>query len=99
MTDTTATVPTDGGALPAAAPLNIGDIQNAIRVIDFACEQGAFKGWQVIEQVQAVRFRLLSFVESVQVPVDPTAPSAPLTNATVDVSNDLPPAAPGQAVA
>lgn len=38
------------------------DIQNALKVIDFACDQGAFKGWSTIEQVQVVRTKLAAFV-------------------------------------
>jgi hypothetical protein len=45
--------------------LGVQDIQNAVRVIDFAAEQGAFKGWQTIEQVLLVRNRLRSFVQAV----------------------------------
>lgn len=49
---------------PAADGLQLSfqDIQNALQVIDFACEQGAFKGWKTIEQVLSVRNRLDSFV-------------------------------------
>jgi hypothetical protein len=43
--------------------LGIVDIQNALKIIDFACEQGAFKGWQTIEQVQGVRNKFAAFVE------------------------------------
>ena len=42
--------------------LGIQDIQNALRIIDFAAEQGAFKGWSTIDQVKAVRTRLDDFV-------------------------------------
>ena len=48
---------------PQEAPsLGIQDIQNALRIIDFAAEQGAFKGWSTINQVLAVRTRLEEFV-------------------------------------
>lgn len=50
--------------------LNIDDIRNAIRVIDFSAEQGAFKGWQIIEQVLQVRNRLNDFVKAVMPPED-----------------------------
>lgn len=45
-----------------APSLGLVDIQNALKVIDFACDQGAFKGWSTIEQVQAVRTKLAAFV-------------------------------------
>ncbi len=47
-----------------AAPPSIGlaDLQNAVKVIDYAAEQGAFKGWTVIEQVIAVRNKINAFV-------------------------------------
>lgn len=44
--------------------LSISDIQNAVAVIDYACEQGAFKGWATIEQVLTVRARLKAFVDA-----------------------------------
>lgn len=47
-------------------PLDIVDIDNAIKVIDYAADQGAYKSWAVIEQVQLVRNRLLAVVAAVQ---------------------------------
>lgn len=51
---------------PAAAAeevrLSYLDIENAVKVIDYACKEGAFKGWEVIEEVYGVRKRLASFV-------------------------------------
>lgn len=63
MSDTSETV-----VAPEAAEsegnmtLTLNDIQNAVKVIDFAAEQGAFKGWQTIEQVLIVRNRLNAFL-------------------------------------
>jgi len=42
--------------------LNLKDIQNVLKIIDHACDQGAFRGWEVIEQVQYVRKRLNTFI-------------------------------------
>jgi hypothetical protein len=52
----------------AQDPASIGvvDLQNAVKIIDHAAEQGAFKGWQVIEQVIAVRNKLNAFVTAAQ---------------------------------
>lgn len=53
----------DNSTPQADAPsLGLVDIQNALKVIDFACDQGAFKGWSTIEQVQIVRTKLAAFV-------------------------------------
>jgi hypothetical protein len=49
-------------AAPAAPVIQITDLQNAVQIIDYACEQGAFKGWKVIEQVIAVREKLAAFL-------------------------------------
>jgi hypothetical protein len=49
-------------AAPAAPAIQITDLQNAVQIIDYACEQGAFKGWKVIEQVIAVREKLAAFL-------------------------------------
>ena len=53
---------------PAGPSLSVSDIQNAIRIIDFASEQGAFKGWNTIEQVLIVRNRLNDFLRAVLPP-------------------------------
>lgn len=45
-----------------AVPLELSDISNAVQIIDFAADQGAFKGWKTIEQVLGVRQRLNSFL-------------------------------------
>lgn len=45
--------------------LQIGDIENAVKVIDFAADQGAFKGWGTINEVMAIRNRLVVFLRSV----------------------------------
>lgn len=50
---------------PTGPSLGIVDVRNAVNVIDFACEQGAFKGWKTIVQVQEVRNRLVTFLEAV----------------------------------
>lgn len=64
MSDSLSTTTTE--APPADAPvLSIADIQNAIRVIDYAAEQGAFKGWNTIEQVLVVRNRMNEFLKAV----------------------------------
>ena len=50
---------------PEAGPtIGLTDLQNAVKVIDYACEQGAFKGWQTIEQVSAVRRKLMDFIQA-----------------------------------
>ena len=58
---TTATEPTKDDVI-----LSLADIQNAVKVIDFAAEQGAFKGWNTIEQVLNVRNRLNTFISAAQ---------------------------------
>jgi hypothetical protein len=55
--------------------LSITDIQNSIRVIDYAAEQGAFKGWSTIEQVLLVRNRLNDFLKAVA-PAQTDTPAA-----------------------
>jgi hypothetical protein len=45
--------------------LSTTDILNAVKVIDFACDQGAFKGWNTLENVARVRAKLLGFLQAV----------------------------------
>lgn len=56
------TVDTKAAETAAAPVIQITDLQNAVQIIDYACEQGAFKGWKVIEQVIAVREKLAAFL-------------------------------------
>lgn len=44
--------------------LNISDIADAVKVIDHAADQAAFRGWANIRQVLALRDRLELFVEA-----------------------------------
>lgn len=64
--------------------IDLSDLQNAVKIIDYACEQGAFKGWQVIEQVIAVREKIATFLKAaapapseaaVEAPSEPQAPA------------------------
>lgn len=77
-----------GAPAETAAPsISIQDLQNAVKVIDYACEQGAFKGWQVIEQVIGVRAKLVTFLEAAapaqaEVPAEAAAPKAKATKKT-----------------
>lgn len=45
--------------------LEFSDIQSALAVIDYAADQGAFKGWAVINQVSALRSRIAVFLDAV----------------------------------
>lgn len=63
----------------ASAPsIELADLQNAVKIIDYACEQGAFKGWQVIEQVISVREKIATFLKA----ATPPAAEAPAETAT-----------------
>ena len=55
----------EGNEVASDAPaLGLVDIKNAIAVIDYAAEQGSFKGWGTIQQVMNVRQKLAAFVEA-----------------------------------
>jgi hypothetical protein len=38
--------------------LHINDIIDIVKIVDYACEQGAFKGWATIRSVLQVRDRV-----------------------------------------
>ena len=44
----------------------VAEIKNAVAIIDHAADQGAFRGWDAINQVFACRARLLSFVQMME---------------------------------
>jgi hypothetical protein len=50
----------------APATISILDLANVVKIIDYAADQGAFKGWTVIEQVAGVRSKINAFVEAAQ---------------------------------
>lgn len=47
---------------PSPINLNVTDISDAVKVIDHAAEQGAYRGWTNIRQILALRDRLDAFV-------------------------------------
>lgn len=42
--------------------IGLADLQMAVKIIDHAADQGAFKGWASIQQVFAVRTKINNFV-------------------------------------
>lgn len=48
---------------PTLTSFTPDDLRAAVILIDYACEQGAFKGWENINKAFAVRNRIASFVE------------------------------------
>lgn len=56
---------TEAATTEAGTPqLTLADVKNAVNVIDYAANQGCFKGWDTIAQVMQVRQRLAAFVEA-----------------------------------
>lgn len=99
MSDTTNTTGVDE---PVADPagenpsLTLADIQNAIAVIDYAADQGAYKGWATIEKVFLVRTRMAAFITAATPPVDDaklesdvgTTTETPVVEANAPVTGD-----------
>jgi hypothetical protein len=77
VNDPTATTPVN---------LDVNDIANAVKIIDFACDQGAFKGWDTLLGVKGVRDRLSTFLASIPqpMPADPAAETAAPALANAD---------------
>ncbi|NJO62885.1 MAG: hypothetical protein HC836_33090 [Richelia sp. RM2_1_2] len=63
--------------------LTLADIKNAVNVIDYAANQGSFKGWEVIAQVMQVRQRLASFIEA----ATPKVEGEPVTTPQQEAAN------------
>jgi hypothetical protein len=55
--------------------LNITDIADSVKIIDYAFEQGAFKGLNNIRQIITVRDRLNVFVTAANASVPQNPPS------------------------
>ena len=71
----------------------IAELKNALTIIDYAAEQGAFKGWQVINQVLAVRGRVAAFVDLFEEAARQKAAEDAVGNSVVD-TGETPVAAP-----
>jgi hypothetical protein len=72
--------------------LNIADLANLLTVVDYAAEQGAFKGWQTIQQVIVVREKLAAFVMAAKAAEEAAAaqaqPQAPAPQAMNFITPD-----------
>lgn len=56
--------------------LNITHIAAAVKLIDIAAEQGAYRGWELIRQTLAVRDQLNAFVTAANAQVNSPATSS-----------------------
>jgi hypothetical protein len=74
--------------------LNVTDISDAVKVIDHACEQGAFRGWTNIRQILALRDRLDLFTTAANAiaPDEPAVEPAPVDDTVDEIV--MPPANP-----
>lgn len=61
-TDTNSAQEASTTTAPVQPNISINDLHSAVQIIDYAADQGAFKGWGVIEQVKTIRDRLNAFV-------------------------------------
>ena len=50
--------------------LHFTDIADALKSIDHACNEGAYRGWNTIRQVLALRDKLQAFVDAAQVEIE-----------------------------
>jgi hypothetical protein len=51
------------------------DIVDAVKIIDHAADEGAFKGWETIRKVLLVRDRLDEFIVATNTQVNSPAPA------------------------
>lgn len=52
----------ENAAVTPDVSLTLTDIANAVQIIDYAAQEGAFRGWETIEKVLGVRQRLNTFL-------------------------------------
>lgn len=76
------------------APLVVQDITDAISAIDYACEQGAYKGWTNIVPVLSVRTRLKAFVDRIEAATKTASEGQPSPD--VVAPSGLPPESPAE---
>jgi len=56
---------TEAPAESTEATLSLVDIRNAVNIMDYACDQGTFKGWKMIGEVSTVRQKFVNFLNAV----------------------------------
>lgn len=76
--DTTAT---DTATPTGSSTLTYDDLAMVVKAIDYAADQGAFKGWQVIETVLGLRGRINAFLAD-HAPAPATDDATPAPDAT-----------------
>lgn len=50
--------------------LQVIDIENAVKAIDYASDQGAYKGWGTIQEVLNIRNRLVLFLQQAKAEIE-----------------------------
>jgi hypothetical protein len=53
---------------PQQVQLDLNVLNNILQIVDYACEQGAFRGWASINGVKAERDKLATFLEAIPKP-------------------------------
>lgn len=79
------------------ATISILDLANVVKIIDYAADQGAFKGWTVIEQVAGVRQKINTFVEAAQAAQEAETANAEGGDAPAAPAAEVPAEAPAEA--
>lgn len=67
------TEPTTAAVEPTTAPpvgLQVIDIENAVKAIDHAAQEGAYKGWGTIQEVLEIRNRLVLFLQHAKAEIE-----------------------------
>jgi hypothetical protein len=88
MSDTTPAASIGAPATENDIRLSLTDIENALKIIDYAADAGAFRGWEVINQVLMVRQHLAAFLAAAQ-----AAQAAAEAEAAPATTDDAAPAA------
>lgn len=91
MTTEPTTLPTPEPVADPSWTLQVVDIENAVKAIDYAAEQGAFKGWAAINEVLNIRNKLVLFLRTAQAEfAQQEAAIAPATEPEVSADEPTP---------
>ena len=64
--------------------LTLTDLKNLLAIVDYSASQGAFKGWDTIKQVVAVRDKLATFIASAEPQQEEEGPQLQMQSDEVD---------------
>ncbi len=82
------TEPTNTVEAESPSALQVIDIENAVKAIDYASEQGAYKGWNTIQEVLTIRNKLVLFLQHAKAEIEAAQALEEAARASVEAATE-----------